>query len=324
MKPAVIGALLLVWVALDASTPPAYPQPQPPPASDYVDYLHPARPPVAELWPPADYPVNCQTGGVRQAQMHRGRTNGMLRRASSGGYEMLLGPAVRLLTGERCSRYPLPLSCYEPDPGREVWVPWDAGNPGLLFIARVYYRIGPCWVGGHGHGSDGEVSAAYELYFPAVHERAATEMEALDSRYYPVDRSPLGLYWLRARWRELQGDPEPEPEPAPTPTPTPTPTPSPAPTPRPTPAPEPTATPAPTPDPCLPCPCEPANTQDQPPQMPPRVRDTLARGWPVVVGPGWRGRLEQLREWAMVVLAWGEEWEPCACSTGRDCTEVTP
>lgn len=178
-------------------------------------YIFPQRPVGIDVWPRAPYPVNCTSNGVRTAQQAGGITTGCLRLINNGvssQWEIFFGAG------------------------------WTTYSPSAhQLYANIYYRIGPCWVGGHGHGSDGEVSTSEELYFPVVHNHPPTEIEKVDIRYYPVNQSPYGLYWLRNEWQRLTGNvPVPvEPEPTPTPTPTPEPVPTPTPTPEPTPTPVP-------------------------------------------------------------------------------------
>ncbi len=166
----------LVLLLAGAAVLAAQPAPNP-----IVTYVFPARPPGIALWPKAPYPVNCTAGGVATARDAGGVVTGVLRSAG-GRWEILMGGA---------------------------WVAFEPARH--QFTADIYYRIGPCWVGGHGHGSDGEVGTSEELYFPTVHGRAPTLIETVDIKWYPVGSSPYGLYWLRNEWRRLTGQPAPDP-----------------------------------------------------------------------------------------------------------------
>jgi hypothetical protein len=223
-----LGAGLLGVAAHDWVDAPLWGQP----SDGATVYVWPARPPGVALWPAADYPIHCTAGGVRQARDFFSRVTGMVRQNPpsathlAGSLDVLMEPAVK------CVRFgpPPDRQCLEwaTDFDRERWEPLGASNQ---LYANVYYRVGPCWIGGHGHGQDGEVGASEDEWFPRIYGRAPTMMERTDIKYFPMNSPPLGLWWMRAEYNRLEGNPAPTPTATPLPTATPQPTVTPQPTP---------------------------------------------------------------------------------------------
>jgi hypothetical protein len=153
-------------------------------------YVWPERPPGVDLWPAATYGVHCRPAGTVLARDSGGVVEGVIRE-NGGRLEVLGGGDFH------------------------TWSAVDPSRPPLTSL--TYYRVGPCWAGGHGHGQDGEVGASEDDWFPRIYGRSPTEMEKVDIKYYPMTTPPLGIWWLKAEYSRLTGEPVPTPTPDSTP-----------------------------------------------------------------------------------------------------------